>query len=145
MVALLIGGFLVLGVVTVFLANKRFGAPRERPWRRLQENGRFAMDLMGEDLHRAQYLGCNTGEVFLVNMIDDPNSAPGSRRHSEGASVATSVIGSGTWGGAPPSTDLSAANHVRRIRAGGARNGSDVLSVRMTELLGPEMIRTIRC
>jgi type IV pilus assembly protein PilW len=64
MVALAIGAFLVLGVVTVFLANKD-SARLENSLARLQENGRFALDLMREDLHRSQYLGCNTGDVFL--------------------------------------------------------------------------------
>jgi type IV pilus assembly protein PilW len=134
MVALLIGAFLVLGVVTVFLAN-RDSARLETSLARLQENGRFALDLMGEDLHRAQYLGCNTGDVFLINMIDDPNGA-GFTPTLEGIR-GYERLGSGTWGAAPPSTDLSAAITAADT-AGGARNGSDVLSVRMNDLIGPE-------
>jgi type IV pilus assembly protein PilW len=134
MVALLIGGFLVLGVVTVFLANKD-SARLENSLARLQENGRFAMDLMREDLHRSQYLGCNTGEVFLVNMIEDPNSV-GFTPTLEGVR-GYERDGTGAWGGAPPSTDLSAG--IRAAEgAFGARNGSDVLSIRMTELLNED-------
>ena len=134
MVSLAIGAFLVLGVVTVFLSN-RDSATVENSLARLQENGRFALDLMREDLHRAQFLGCNTGDVFVINMIEDPNSA-GFSPTLEGIR-GYERNGTGTWGTAPPSTDLSATITAAET-AGGARNGSDVLSIRMTELMNED-------
>ncbi|WOJ96490.1 PilW family protein [Congregibacter brevis] len=134
MVALLIGAFLVLGVVTVFLANKD-SARLENSLARLQENGRFALDLMREDLHQAQYLGCNTGDVFVINMIEDPNSA-GFSATLEGIR-AYERNGTGTWAANPPVADLSATVQAAET-AGGARNGSDVLSIRMTELMNED-------
>lgn len=134
MVALGIGAFLVLGVVTVFLANKD-SARLENSLARLQENGRFALDLMREDLHQAQYLGCNTGDVFVINMIEDPNSA-GFSATLEGIR-AYERNGTGTWAANPPSGDLSGTIQAAET-AGGARNGSDVLSIRMTELMNED-------
>jgi len=72
MVALAIGAFLMLGVVTVFLAN-RDSARMENSLARVQESARTAIDLLREDLQRAQYLGCNTPDVLLINMTLDPN------------------------------------------------------------------------
>lgn len=134
MVALAIGAFLVLGVVTVFLANKD-SARIENSLARLQENGRFALDLMREDLHNSQYLGCNTGDVFVIDMIEDPN-AVGFTATFEGIR-GYERNGTGGWGTAPPSTDLS-ATITSAENAGGGRNGSDVLSIRMTELLNED-------
>lgn len=134
MLALALGAFLVLAVVSVFLANKD-AARRENSLARLQETGRFALDRIRADIHRAQYLGCNTGEVFLVDMIDNPNAA--------GFGPALNGLrgyereGNGAWRAAPPVTDLPPA--VRGAQSarggGGARHGSDVLSVRMAKRL----------
>ena len=137
MIALALGAFLMLAVVTVFLSN-RDAARLENSLARLQENGRFALDRIRQDIHRAQYLGCNTGEVFLNNMIDDPNAVgftpalQGLRGHER--------EGSGAWRAAPPVTDLPrAVQRAENARGGGgARNGSDVLSVRMAERLNAD-------
>ena len=136
MVSLAIGAFLVLGVVTVFLSN-RDSATVENSLARLQENGRFAMDLMREDLHRTQFLGCNTGDVFLINMIDDPNSAgfsntlEGVRGYERG--------GDGSWAASPPATtDLNGMAPLASETSGGARNGSDVLRLRISERINTD-------
>jgi len=136
MVALTIGAFLVLGVTTVFLANKD-SSTLENSLARLQENGRFALDLLREDLHRSQYLGCNTGDVFVINMIEDPN-APGFTQTLEGVR-GYERQGGGTWSAAPPAaTDLAWSTVTAAETAGGGRNGSDVLTVRMTERLNAD-------
>lgn len=134
MVALAIGAFLVLGVVTVFLANKD-SARIENSLARLQENGRFALDLIREDLLSSQYLGCNTGDVFVIDMIEDPNSV-GFTPTFEGIR-GYERNGTGGWGALPPIADLS-ATIIAADNAGGARNGSDVLSIRMTERLNED-------
>ena len=112
MVALTIGAFLVLGVVTVFIANKT-SADLEASLARLQENGRFALDLVADDLYQAQYLGCNTGDVFLVNMIEDPNS-PGFTGTLEGIR-AYEKGGGGDWAANPalPPAMVSGTNPIR--------------------------------
>lgn len=136
MVSLLIGAFLVLGVVTVFLANQD-SARLENSLARLQENGRFSLDLMREDIYQTQYLGCNTGEVFVINMIEDPNS-PGFSQTLEGVR-GYERDGTGTWGTVPPITDISAWSTATAAEtAGGARNGSDILSLRMTERMNAD-------
>lgn len=136
MVALLIGAFLVLGVVTVFLANQD-SARLENSLARLQENGRFSLDLMREDIYQTQYLGCNTGEVFVINMIEDPNT-PGFSQTLEGVR-GYERDGTGTWGTVPPITDISAWSTATAAEtAGGARNGSDILSLRMTERMNAD-------
>ncbi|MEM8941835.1 MAG: PilW family protein [Pseudomonadota bacterium] len=135
MIALAIGSFLVLGVTTVFLAN-RDSATLENSLARLQENGRFALDLLRDDMHEAQFLGCNTGDVFVVNMTEDPNAAGAGVSSIEGVR-GYERNGTGVWGAAPDSTVLSAAI-LAADTAGGARNGSDVLRIRTTELMNED-------
>lgn len=130
MVALTIGAFLVLGVTTVFIANKT-SSDLEESLARLQENGRFALDLIADDLYETQYLGCNTGDVFLVNMIEDPNS-PGFSGTLEGIR-GYEKLADGTWAPNPalPAEMTSGANPIRDF----ARDGSDVLAMRMNDRL----------
>lgn len=135
MVALAIGSFLVLGVTTVFLAN-RDSATLENSLARLQENGRFALDLLRDDLHESQFLGCNTGDVFIVNMTQDPNAAGAGVSAIEGVR-GYERNGTGTWGAVPDSSVLS-AGVLAADTAQGARNGSDVLRIRTTELMNED-------
>ncbi|MEM7691128.1 MAG: PilW family protein [Pseudomonadota bacterium] len=134
MVSLGIGAFLVLGVTTVFLAN-RDSAEVENSLARLQENGRFALDLIRDDLFQAQYLGCNTGEVFVVNMIDDPNSV-GFVNSIEGIR-GYERDGSGAFAAVPAATDL-AGTITAAEAAQGARNGSDILRIRTIDLMNSD-------
>ena len=134
MIALLIGAFVSLGAVAFFLSTWN-STQLETSLARLQENGRFAVDLMREDLYRSQFLGCNTGDVFFFNMIEDP-TAPGANPDFQGVR-GYERQGAGTWAALPNSTDLAAAITAADTAAG-ARNGSDVLSIRMNERLNPD-------
>ncbi len=133
MVALSIGAFLVLGVTTVFLANKD-SATLENSLARLQENARFALDLMREDLYGTQFLGCNTGDVNFVNMIEDPND-PAFTRSLDGVR-GYERFDTGIWGAAPDAaTELLWSDALDSEADGGARNNSDVLALRTTQRL----------
>jgi len=134
MVALTIGAFLVLGVTTVFIANKS-SSELETSLARLQENGRFALDLIADDLYQTQYLGCNTGDVFLVDMINDPNS-PGFSGTLEGIR-GYEKFADGSWAPDPnlPAAMTTGTDPIRDF----ARDGSDVLGMRMNERLATNL------
>ncbi len=133
MVALSIGAFLVLGVTTVFLANKD-SATLENSLARLQENARFALDLMRDDLYGTQFLGCNTGDVNFVNMIEDPND-PAFTRSLDGVR-GYERLDAGAWGAAPDAaTELLWSDALDNEADGGARSNSDVLALRTTQRL----------
>ena len=57
MVALLIGAFLMGGVLQIFVSSKQTNRMQEN-LSRLQENGRFAMYFLSRDIRRAGYWGC---------------------------------------------------------------------------------------
>ena len=59
MIALLIGAFLIGGVLQIFIGSKQTYRMQEA-LSRLQENGRFAMDFLAKDIRMAGYRECLT-------------------------------------------------------------------------------------
>ncbi len=62
MIALLIGAFLLGGVMEVFLKSRQTYRVQEA-LSRLQENGRFAMDFLARDIRMTDYRGCQGGSL----------------------------------------------------------------------------------
>ena len=57
MIALLLGLFLIAGVISIFVSNKQTYRLNES-LSRLQEDGRFVMEIFGSRLRSASYAGC---------------------------------------------------------------------------------------
>lgn len=57
MIALLIGAFLLGGVMQIFVSSQQTNRMQES-LSRLQENGRFALEFISKDIRRAGYWGC---------------------------------------------------------------------------------------
>ena len=78
MVALAIGVFLIIGAMTVFMQGRTTFRVTESV-ARLQENGRFALDLLEQDLRMAQYWGLtNRSELIRGRSTEAPISTAGS-------------------------------------------------------------------
>jgi type IV pilus assembly protein PilW len=65
MIALLLGVFLLAGVIQIFISSRETNRVQEA-LSRLQENGRFAMDFIGRDIRMADYRACDN-KGFLEN------------------------------------------------------------------------------
>lgn len=73
MVALAISMFLVIGIIQLFVGSKqtyRFYDALSR----LQENGRFALNLMAQDIRMAGYYGCASAAVNITNTLNTPTA-----------------------------------------------------------------------
>jgi type IV pilus assembly protein PilW len=57
MIAMLLGVFLIGGVMQIFISSKQTYRMQEN-LSRLQENGRFALDFIGRDIRMTGYWGC---------------------------------------------------------------------------------------
>ncbi|MEI6334684.1 MAG: PilW family protein [Methylococcaceae bacterium] len=68
MIALLIGAFLIGGVLQIFISSKQTYRMQEG-LSRLQENGRFALDFLARDVRMAGFLGCSS-QVTLTNKLN---------------------------------------------------------------------------
>lgn len=74
MVAMVIGLFLSAGVMQLFVSNKQTYRVTEN-MSRLQENGRFAMLFLTNDIRMAGYMGCRGQASILTNTLDDSGSS----------------------------------------------------------------------
>jgi len=74
MIALLIGAFLLGGVVQIFISSKQTNRMQEG-LSRLQENGRFAVNFISKDMRRAGFQGCpslRNGNVISNVIVSAP-------------------------------------------------------------------------
>jgi len=70
MVALMLGAFLLAGVMQIFLSSKQTYRMQDN-MSRIQENGRFAMEFISRDIRIADYWGC----VDATNIENKLNSS----------------------------------------------------------------------
>jgi type IV pilus assembly protein PilW len=68
MIALLIGAFLLGGVLQIFIGSKQTYRMQEN-LSRLQENGRFALDFLARDIRMTGFLGCSS-QATLTNKLN---------------------------------------------------------------------------
>lgn len=74
MTALVIGSILMLGAITI-MVNSKDAYETQDDLARLQENARFAVNLLLKDIRMAGYFGCNVDPEKFFDHID--NGAPG--------------------------------------------------------------------
>lgn len=124
MISLALGGFLMLGLVSMFLAT-RSSAQIETALARVQENGRFALDLMSQDILRSGYTGCNSVRGIVTELAKDAafEDLRGHERSGAGWSPDAPVL----IGLDPYST---------------ARNGSDVIILQTGVSMGHDELTT---
>lgn len=95
MIALLIGAFLLGGLLQIFLGNKQSYRLSDGQ-SRLQENARYALELLSHDIRLSGYLGCSgvstTNPVVIAN---NPLIAPNA---GNAAVVAASIVTGGNGG-----------------------------------------------
>lgn len=82
MITMLIGLILLAGVTGIFLSSQQAYRMQEAS-SRVQESGRFALDVIAYDARMAGYNGCGSGNVN--NILDTDNSAYDPSIHSVGS------------------------------------------------------------
>ncbi len=71
MVALTLSLVLMLGVIQVFTASQAASRLAEGA-ARVQENGRFAIDMLERDIRMAGHMGCVNDQAHIVKNLGDP-------------------------------------------------------------------------
>ena len=77
MIALLIGSFLLGGVLQIFIGSQQTYRMQQN-LSRLQENGRFAIDFLAHDIRMASYWGCMTRVNGDIAGTEGASGAPDS-------------------------------------------------------------------
>ncbi|CAG7857594.1 hypothetical protein MCAMS1_02479 [biofilm metagenome] len=147
MIALLLGLFLIGGIIQVFITNKQSYRLMEAQ-SRLQENGRFALELLNHDIRLAGYVGCSgivnaPPKINPTVIANAPLVVPVD--HFAGATAgivaASSLTAGNDYGGSfdspqpalstnPPDLTKSADPITNAI------TGSDAITVQFTESCG---------
>jgi len=120
LVALAVGLVLSFSVLQVYLASKQTYRAADA-LARIQENARFAMDLLGRDIRMAGYQGCAGPARNVTTRITDSSSF---LYDFAGAAEGFDAAGADTWS---PPLDASITDVL---------TGTDVLTVR--GIFGPE-------
>ena len=74
MIALVLGAFLIGGVLQIFLSSKQTYRMQDN-LSRIQENGRFAMEFISRDVRGADYWGCLGGGSLSGNITNNLDPA----------------------------------------------------------------------
>ncbi|WP_444892736.1 PilW family protein [Microbulbifer sp. TRSA001] len=69
MIGILLGSLLLLGVLQIFQSNSDTFRMQEG-FSRVQENGRFAVDLLSREIRLADYWGCAPDQDSIENRLD---------------------------------------------------------------------------
>ncbi len=94
MIALLIGVFLLGGILQIFVSGKQTNRMQEN-LSRLQENGRFAIGFLSRDIRMAGFWGCMIPTSTEIDGTDGASGAPDSMT-LRGAFERTDVWNCGT-------------------------------------------------
>lgn len=124
MVALVLSMMLMIGVITVFTANRETFQMQEA-LARIQENGRFATQALVNDIRGAGYWGCGTQTPRIVNTLNDS----GTYEFSYGESVDGFEAGTSSW---TPTLDDSIVSPL---------TGSDIITIRFSDGGGARVIQ----
>ncbi|NOQ77115.1 MAG: prepilin-type N-terminal cleavage/methylation domain-containing protein [Methylococcaceae bacterium] len=93
MVALIIGIFLTVGVSQIFLNTKRTNRMQEN-LSRMQENARFAMNYITEDIRKADYWGGDCVEGMITSTASNLKNGDSADKYKFDASTAKDAV----WG-----------------------------------------------
>lgn len=118
MVAIAIGAFLMMGVVSIFVSNKQTYEVND-DLSRLQENARFAVNLISRDIRMAGYYGCHFGESPENTLGLDAGSLGDTTAPIEGLDSSDVTAGDG-WHPSDNTDDVPA----------GIVAGTDAITVR---------------
>jgi type IV pilus assembly protein PilW len=121
MIAVAIGLFLLIGLVSVFATSNRTYVDLNRAAQQI-ENGRFAVQTLTDDVSIAGYYGRYSGQLPVPGALPDP---------CETTTMATLRTAAALWiqgynapTGAPAPTCITDANHV---------DGTDILVIRRAD------------
>ncbi|MCR8923599.1 PilW family protein [Dasania sp. GY-MA-18] len=109
MIGLALGAFLMLGVSQIFISNTQSNN-MQRAFARVQESGRFAMELLAKDIRMADYWGCQADNSSnFTNNLD--------QSHANYNSQAKDVVDSLTKGGVRGWDNVAASHTVNGVNA----------------------------
>jgi len=93
MIAMLLGLFLIGGILQIFLGSRQTYRMQEN-LSRLQENGRFVMDFISRDNRMMGFQGCASRSIVPNIIIDPKNPNPNPAPATLAGGLSTPLVGS---------------------------------------------------
>jgi type IV pilus assembly protein PilW len=109
MIGMLLGLFLVLAI-TVYLVSSKSSYVNEEELSRVQENARFAMELLAQDIRNVGYGGCALISSVTPNVIADPGTNGAIEFDTDSVLEGYDHVSGTTWNPALPSYISSSVN-----------------------------------
>ncbi len=130
MIGMALGLIVVAGIVYIYLGSRQSYKMQEN-MARIQENGRYAMEILGREIRMAGYQGCST--ATFTNTINPQTTAANNYAwdFSRSAIEGYEATGSGTWSSVTsgnPATAVSVSNIDTQVVS-----GTDVITLRTTD------------
>ncbi|MFZ2449396.1 MAG: PilW family protein [Methylovulum miyakonense] len=125
MVSLLIGAFLLGGVLQTFVGSRQTNQMLEG-LSRMQENGRYALDILATDIRMAGFIGCNR-PLAITNTLNMP-APPGNFIYRFGVPVEGFEAAEGFDG--IESAPAAAWTPAKNPAIPDADGGSDIITIR---------------
>lgn len=132
MVALLLGLILTGGAIEIFLSNKSTYR-LESELSRMQETGRFIVDIVSKEIRMAGYMGCASRGNIETNVIAD-------EKPPEDVTTDNSILGyeggSGSWTPSFPASITPAMNDIDGVNSRDVISNTDVVMVQRADSCG---------
>jgi type IV pilus assembly protein PilW len=93
MIAMLLGAFLIGGIIQIFIGSRQTYRMQEN-LSRLQENGRFVMDFITRDNRMMGFQGCASRSITPNVIIDPKNPNPNPAPATLAGGLSTPLVGS---------------------------------------------------
>jgi len=115
MIAVVLGIFILTGIIQLFSSNLQHYRLQES-LSRLQENGRFAINLITQDIRTAGYMGCIPTDQTIINLL-----LPADTYEVTDFIIGSEAISDSAWSPTLATTGITATS---------ALGGSDIITIR---------------
>lgn len=137
MIGMALGLVVLVGIGYIYMGSRQSYKVQDN-MARIQENGRYAMEILAREIRMAGYQGCSS--ATFKSTINDQATASGNYLwdFNRDAIEGFNATGAGTWSSATsgsPATTVGVSNIDASVVS-----GTDVIAMRLTDNLGIQII-----
>ena len=130
MVAMLIGVMMLTAAMGLFMSNKRIYKEQDQMGR-LQENARFAIEMLTNDIRMTGYAGCVDDIALITNVATNAGTTTNLHNYTNAVEGINGKAAASTWS---PSGSIEAVTSIT--------DGTDAITLRYLEPIPNEIVFT---
>ncbi|MES9962442.1 MAG: PilW family protein [Candidatus Sedimenticola sp. 20ELBAFRAG] len=139
MIAMVLGLMLTIGMVEIFIANKQAYKSQDS-MSRIQESGRFAMEIMARNIRMAGFQGCANLDIVIPNVIADPPPGAGFGSNQSVLGWEKTGPGNTAFDGYTDSFANTYPVHIDALERADILEGTDVITVNRASDCGAYLV-----